>query len=237
MLDLRQDFPSEFQWNPQLASAWENLHMAREALPTAQQLVDDLRKVARNGLGRALPRLQGAQAIPHLSAAAVELADDPNEAFPVLVAKLVTQAVRDVKPDRSRIAITEILWIDLEKEDGWKEGEDPNGKVPPLTGHGNRYSKAAECLERTTYDVENNLSRPLLEAAGDRIVALLKAHRKEMAATASPPSRKDDSANRRPEDGIEAHTGPPIIFVGTIGVLLVTIGLAWLIATATGAVS
>jgi hypothetical protein len=150
---------------------------AKDDLPTEAQLVGDLTKVARNGIGRSLPRQQGSKAIPYLWKAAIELAEDRAEGLPALIAKIVVPAVRCVTPKGDQEAVAEILWIDLGAADGYRPGV-----VPPLGGFGNRYDRAATKLGSTELDVKNNLRRGLLERVAELIVARLKNHRTETGA-------------------------------------------------------
>ena len=151
--------------------------MTANDLPTEEQLANDLTKVARNGVGRSLPRKQGGKSIPYLWDAAVELADDQAEDLPALIANIVVPAVRRVEPIGDREAIAEILWIDLDTDDGYRQGD-----VPPLGGFQNRYDLAATKLGSTELDVQNNLRRGLLEEVGRLIVAQLEKQRAEAAA-------------------------------------------------------
>jgi hypothetical protein len=204
--------------------------MADRDLPTVESLVKDLRTVARNGLGRSLPRQRGPEAIPHLSAAASALADNTSEDFRLLVAKLVTTAVRKVKPGSNQAAIAEILWIDFDKDDGWKDGEGQNKKAPPLTGHGNRYARAAEHLGATTFDVENNLSGPLLGDVARLIQSMLEQAQNKMTAAPVPsPSTADQSKTGRIGRNLERQP-----LATTVGASLMALGLAWLLATLAG---
>ena len=148
--------------------------MSTNDLPTEEQLADDLTKVARNGIGRALPRKQGSKAIPYLWAAAIELAEDQAEDLPALIAKVVVPAVRRVEPTGDQEAVAEILWIDLEAADGYRHGD-----VPPLGGLDNRYDRAATKLGSTELDVKNNLRRGLLIEVGRLIMGRLEKHRAE----------------------------------------------------------
>jgi hypothetical protein len=148
--------------------------MSPNDLPTEEQFADDLTKVARNGIGRALPRKQGGKAIPYLWAAALELAGDQAEDLPALIAKVVVPAVRLVGPRGDQEAVAEILWIDLEAADGYRHGD-----VPPLEGLDNRYDRAATKLGSTELDVANNLRRGLLKEVGRLIVGRLEKHRAE----------------------------------------------------------
>jgi hypothetical protein len=145
-----------------------------------QELVRDLTKVARNGIGRALPRKQGSQHIPHLWAAAIELVDDQAKDVPALVASVVVPAVRQIEPPGDQEAVAEILWIDLAAADGYRRGE-----APLLGGHGNRYDRAAAKLGSTELDVKNNLRQGLLEKVAKLIVARLKTRRAGMDVSRS----------------------------------------------------
>lgn len=151
-------------------------------LPTETQLAKDLATVARNGIGRSLPRQQNSEAIPHLWAAAMELVPDCDEDLPGLVAKVVVPAVRLVEPKTEQEALAEILWIDLDAADGIRK-EDP----PMLgTGTDNRYSLAADLLTSSELDVKNNLRRPLLEKVARLIRNALQRHAPTPTSTTLP---------------------------------------------------
>lgn len=150
--------------------------MSADDLPTEEQLADDLTKVARNGIGRSLPGKQGGRDIPYLWAAAAELAEDQTEDLPGLIAKVVVPAIRRVEPREEQEALAEILWVDLEADDGYRKDDVPTLAV----GIDNRYQRAATKLSTSELHVKNHLRRPLLEKVGRLIVVQLQKHRAEI---------------------------------------------------------
>ena len=204
--------------------------MPADDLPTEEQLADDLAKVARNGVGNSLPNMQTAADIPYLWAAASELADDPDDDLPLLIAKLVVPAVNDIQPLSNRLAVADILWIDLEAADGLRDGE-----APALGGHGNRYAQAASRLNSTELQVKNNLRRPMLEKVAERILARLKKHHDEVAPSSVHIKRggSPDATTPTPEADNQTHPNPR--FVAAVGFTLIMLGAIWLIGLALGA--
>jgi hypothetical protein len=197
----------------------------REWLPTPDQLVDDLRKVVRRGVGKPLA---SEEAIPNLWAVALELADDEEVASPMLVAEVVVPIVRSLEPQEYREAAATILWVNL---------DDPSGiyreKPPPLEGADYRYDKVGQLLSRSERDVKNELVKSLLADVARLIVARLKKHRGEPVQPDTQDSQAAESTAPSPE--VQVHARSNTRPISAVGIALMLLGVLWLVGVALGA--
>ncbi len=159
--------------------------MSAVTRPTKEQLAKELAAIMHNGVGRSLKDESKAE---DLAAVARELASDPDQPLPQLIAEIVFPAVRRLAPDRREAAAC-LLWMDLEAA---KPGGQPGSRKPIEK----RDDEAAALLDYAVSSFRRYLRRPLLEDVAEQILALLAAHR---VASKSPkkPARPDGGRSAR----------------------------------------
>lgn len=214
--------------------------MAIEALPTEEQLAQELARFIKNGLGRDLPGAQSERDVQALSDISSELADDSSEEWTTRIARVVIEEVRGIKPEvPDQLAVADILAIgDPERRTEEIIADIEAGEtVDDLDA---RYQQAANRYPKiTARTFAEDRRRSLLERVGKRLLKKLKARRGavEEKDNPPPPTLEVDPMKERTDDDEGRHRAeaPPLL-VGTIGGLLVAIGVAWLIATVAGTI-
>jgi hypothetical protein len=206
-----------------------------EGLPTKKQLIEELSKLTRRGLGRSLPGVQSESDVWGLSEISRELAEKSSEDWPLRIARVVIPEVRSIEPLEDRLALADVLAIDLERplEEILALGE-PVEPLEPSGPHVGRYVRAAERYKPAL--TERNFKerrRPvLLERLSERLLSEVERRREEIGR-----DEPDPAPIERKSAAPAVDAEPPTVQVGVVGVLFTLIGIAWLVAVATGAIS
>jgi hypothetical protein len=211
--------------------------MDGDGLPTKKQLVEELSKLTRRGLGRSLPGRQSEDTVKGLSEISLELADEPSEDWPMRIARVVIEEVRAIEPPEDRLALADVLAIDLERP--LEEVLNSSEPIDPLESSGaqlGRYDRAASRYKppMTERHFKERRRTALVERLSERLLARLKQRREKADDEPSLAAISDEPAVPPAE---RRQTEPPTMLIGAIGLLLMLIGVAWLIAVATGAIS
>lgn len=220
--------------------------MDGEALPSKQQLGSELAQFLRNGLGRSLSGGKDENDVKALSRLCLELADDPDEDWRLRIARVVVEELREFRMERERMAIADMLGVELEGDrhiDEIIEGIRVSDAVAPLELKDGRYVQAGQRFRDPRRPngyseryVKDTLRRRWLEMIADALLARAEQH----GSTDDLPlrSRKVAEVAAVPSTAVRRASAqqPPILLIGAIGVLLVVLGLVWVAAAATGAI-
>jgi hypothetical protein len=210
--------------------------MTSDEIPTKKQLADELAKFARRGIGRSLAGKKSESDVQALSDLSRELAENPSEDWPLRIAKVVIPEVKAIGAPE-RLAIADVLGIDLERP---LEAIEAGESVEPLEGHGGRYDRATERLDlKSVKHFRDNRKIPELERVGQRLVERLEEHRQESANnshSAEPQASFEETEPQTANKSERDEDRPPLLLIGAVGSLLLVVGVAWLLAVATGVI-
>jgi hypothetical protein len=215
--------------------------------PDAKQLAKELGKFAIKGLGRGLPGTQNEKTVQALADISRELAVDPSEDWPLRIARVVIAEVKAIKPPQpDQLALADVLAIGDSERDIEEIIADIEAGAA-VKGIENRHQRAAERYTRTTgghitaKTFADDYRPELLKRVGDRLLEKLKTKHGRAEGAVAPvpttPGNNSPMASGTASDAGASSVEPPIFLVGAIGLLLVVIGAAWLIAVAVGAIS
>jgi hypothetical protein len=214
--------------------------MQSQPPPTTEQLAKELGKFVKNGLGRDLPGAQNERTVKALSDLCRELAANPSEEWTTRIARVVIKEVKLLKPEvPDRLAVADVLAIGDPARDAEEIIADIEaGEV--ADGLEARHQQAANRYTRITARTFAEDYRPqLLERVCERLRGELEAQSEAVEEGGDLVSR--ESEHDPPQEGTDGaedrrQAEPPILLVGAVGVLLLSIGVVWLIATAAGAI-
>ena len=210
--------------------------MAEDQSDIKEQLVGELEIVKRNGVGRDLYRDKTEEDIPNLVAIAREIAPDPSLPIRQLVTKAIWEAVEKLYPRERVEYAAALLGIDLDKNP-----DDSDISFPPTLLDGERRPNAMKLhpVANSSYERNpNQYERPRLEEIADRLVTSWETSRDKGILESTEPQSHDAGGvqTQQPDTVTETGTGPPVMFVGAVGALLIVAGVAWLIAVMSGVI-
>lgn len=165
-------------------------------LPTKEQLVKELGSLLRYGLGRP-PRGLAETDVRSLAELSARLVDDPDEEWPLRIARAVAREITAIPQVRERLAIADIFGVELVGDqsadvavDQIIEDIESGLAVAPLEGPKGRYDEAGQRFRDARRPkgyseryVKDDLRKKWLEQVADR---LLKQTRTMRAAIAGP---------------------------------------------------